>query len=159
MMTKASCSQRNHQALTYIFRMQDDVNAVVTYHNPLDNVPDLAHIFFARCRKNCNHVMRTGDLILLSSPAYELQIDKMIPVCPCCPPAPPKGMTKVCLPVSFPLKACLLLSCTRTPDFVRKTSLSRKGDSAYSKLCSKDFPLQTKDLSYPLPENIDIYAS
>jgi isocitrate dehydrogenase len=24
-------------------------NAVVTYHNPLDNVTDLAHIFFARC--------------------------------------------------------------------------------------------------------------
>ena len=27
----------------------DDCNAVVTYHNPLDNVTDLAHHFFKRC--------------------------------------------------------------------------------------------------------------
>eukprot|EP00322_Chrysochromulina_rotalis_P005331 CAMPEP_0115848420 /NCGR_PEP_ID=MMETSP0287-20121206/10914_1 /TAXON_ID=412157 /ORGANISM="Chrysochromulina rotalis, Strain UIO044" /LENGTH=482 /DNA_ID=CAMNT_0003302335 /DNA_START=36 /DNA_END=1484 /DNA_ORIENTATION=+ len=27
----------------------DASNAVVTYHNPLDNVPDLAHHFFSRC--------------------------------------------------------------------------------------------------------------
>lgn len=26
-------------------------NVVVTYHNPLDNVPDLAHHFFSRCLK------------------------------------------------------------------------------------------------------------
>jgi len=29
--------------------LQDENNAVVTYHNPLDNVPDLAHHFFTRC--------------------------------------------------------------------------------------------------------------
>ena len=29
--------------------MPDASNAVVTYHNPLDNVPDLAHHFFTRC--------------------------------------------------------------------------------------------------------------
>jgi isocitrate dehydrogenase len=29
--------------------LKDANNAVVTYHNPLDNVPDLAHHFFARC--------------------------------------------------------------------------------------------------------------
>lgn len=27
----------------------DDENVVVTYHNPLDNVKDLAHHFFQRC--------------------------------------------------------------------------------------------------------------
>uniref|UniRef100_A0A7S3PF85 EF-hand domain-containing protein n=1 Tax=Aplanochytrium stocchinoi TaxID=215587 RepID=A0A7S3PF85_9STRA len=31
--------------------LEDDVNAVVTYHNPLDNVTDLAHHFFQRCLK------------------------------------------------------------------------------------------------------------
>ena len=30
-------------------QLADDENAVVTYHNPLDNVPDLAHHFFTRC--------------------------------------------------------------------------------------------------------------
>mmetsp|Transcript_13967 Transcript_13967/g.46563 ORF Transcript_13967/g.46563 Transcript_13967/m.46563 type:complete len:498 (-) Transcript_13967:235-1728(-) len=29
--------------------LSDDNNAVVTYHNPIDNVTDLAHHFFARC--------------------------------------------------------------------------------------------------------------
>mmetsp|Transcript_21197 Transcript_21197/g.45489 ORF Transcript_21197/g.45489 Transcript_21197/m.45489 type:complete len:496 (-) Transcript_21197:209-1696(-) len=29
--------------------LDDESNAVVTYHNPLDNVPDLAHHFFKRC--------------------------------------------------------------------------------------------------------------
>lgn len=29
--------------------LKDKDNAIVTYHNPLDNVSDLAHIFFARC--------------------------------------------------------------------------------------------------------------
>ena len=29
--------------------LNDDLNAVVTYHNPLDNVGDLAHHFFTRC--------------------------------------------------------------------------------------------------------------
>jgi len=29
--------------------LADDKNAVVTYHNPLDNVADLAHHFFTRC--------------------------------------------------------------------------------------------------------------
>jgi hypothetical protein len=29
--------------------LPDAKNAVVTYHNPLDNVPDLAHHFFKRC--------------------------------------------------------------------------------------------------------------
>lgn len=29
--------------------LADKSNAVVTYHNPLDNVPDLAHHFFTRC--------------------------------------------------------------------------------------------------------------
>jgi isocitrate dehydrogenase len=29
--------------------LADSKNAVVTYHNPLDNVPDLAHHFFTRC--------------------------------------------------------------------------------------------------------------
>jgi len=29
--------------------LKDASNAVVTYHNPLDNVPDLAHHFFSRC--------------------------------------------------------------------------------------------------------------
>jgi isocitrate dehydrogenase len=29
--------------------LKDDLNAVVTYHNPLDNVTDLAHHFFTRC--------------------------------------------------------------------------------------------------------------
>merc|ERR1719246_339164 len=29
--------------------LSDAENAVVTYHNPLDNVPDLAHHFFTRC--------------------------------------------------------------------------------------------------------------
>jgi len=29
--------------------LKDANNAVVTYHNPLDNVPDLAHHFFSRC--------------------------------------------------------------------------------------------------------------
>lgn len=29
--------------------LPDTQSAVVTYHNPLDNVPDLAHHFFARC--------------------------------------------------------------------------------------------------------------
>ena len=29
--------------------LPDASNAVVTYHNPLDNVPDLAHHFFTRC--------------------------------------------------------------------------------------------------------------
>jgi len=29
--------------------INDENNAVVTYHNPLDNVPDLAHHFFTRC--------------------------------------------------------------------------------------------------------------
>eukprot|EP00041_Stephanoeca_diplocostata_P008364 m.124441 g.124441 ORF g.124441 m.124441 type:complete len:396 (+) comp17285_c0_seq1:159-1346(+) len=29
--------------------LTDNENAVVTYHNPLDNVPDLAHHFFSRC--------------------------------------------------------------------------------------------------------------
>lgn len=29
--------------------LNDDQNAVVTYHNPLDNVEDLAHHFFKRC--------------------------------------------------------------------------------------------------------------
>mmetsp|Transcript_10389 Transcript_10389/g.20990 ORF Transcript_10389/g.20990 Transcript_10389/m.20990 type:complete len:508 (-) Transcript_10389:210-1733(-) len=29
--------------------LKDSENAVVTYHNPLDNVPDLAHHFFTRC--------------------------------------------------------------------------------------------------------------
>eukprot|EP00520_Triparma_pacifica_P003720 CAMPEP_0118649954 /NCGR_PEP_ID=MMETSP0785-20121206/9987_1 /TAXON_ID=91992 /ORGANISM="Bolidomonas pacifica, Strain CCMP 1866" /LENGTH=492 /DNA_ID=CAMNT_0006542293 /DNA_START=30 /DNA_END=1508 /DNA_ORIENTATION=+ len=29
--------------------LEDDHNAVVVYHNPLDNVEDLAHHFFARC--------------------------------------------------------------------------------------------------------------
>ena len=31
--------------------LEDKKNAVVTYHNPLDNVPDLAHHFFQRCLK------------------------------------------------------------------------------------------------------------
>mmetsp|Transcript_42045 Transcript_42045/g.50962 ORF Transcript_42045/g.50962 Transcript_42045/m.50962 type:complete len:490 (-) Transcript_42045:482-1951(-) len=30
-------------------KLSDDNNAVVTYHNPLDNVTDLAHHFFSRC--------------------------------------------------------------------------------------------------------------
>ena len=30
-------------------KLVDDLNAVVTYHNPLDNVSDLAHHFFTRC--------------------------------------------------------------------------------------------------------------
>ena len=30
-------------------QLADSDNAVVTYHNPLDNVPDLAHHFFTRC--------------------------------------------------------------------------------------------------------------
>lgn len=30
-------------------KLQDSQNAVVAYHNPLDNVVDLAHHFFARC--------------------------------------------------------------------------------------------------------------
>ena len=29
----------------------DSCNAVVAYHNPLDNVSDLAHHFFSRCLK------------------------------------------------------------------------------------------------------------
>merc|ERR1719396_187736 len=29
--------------------LTDKVNAAVTYHNPLDNVEDLAHHFFSRC--------------------------------------------------------------------------------------------------------------
>jgi isocitrate dehydrogenase len=29
--------------------LEDEANAVVTYHNPLDNVTDLAHHFFSRC--------------------------------------------------------------------------------------------------------------
>ena len=29
--------------------LADDLNAVVTYHNPLDNVTHLARIFFGRC--------------------------------------------------------------------------------------------------------------
>lgn len=29
--------------------LTDEENVVVTYHNPLDRVPDLAHIFFKRC--------------------------------------------------------------------------------------------------------------
>ena len=29
--------------------LSDEHNAVVTYHNPLDNVEDLAHHFFNRC--------------------------------------------------------------------------------------------------------------
>jgi isocitrate dehydrogenase len=29
--------------------LTDDVNAAVTYHNPLDNIEDLAHHFFTRC--------------------------------------------------------------------------------------------------------------
>jgi isocitrate dehydrogenase len=29
--------------------LKDELNAVVTYHNPLDNVTDLAHHFFTRC--------------------------------------------------------------------------------------------------------------
>ena len=29
--------------------LKDEENVVVTYHNPLDNVHDLAHHFFARC--------------------------------------------------------------------------------------------------------------
>lgn len=29
--------------------LKDDTNAVVLYHNPYDNVPDLAHHFFSRC--------------------------------------------------------------------------------------------------------------
>ena len=29
--------------------MKDETNVVVTYHNPLDNVTDLAHHFFKRC--------------------------------------------------------------------------------------------------------------
>ena len=29
--------------------LKDENNVVVTYHNPLDNVEDLAHHFFARC--------------------------------------------------------------------------------------------------------------
>ena len=29
--------------------LKDLNNAVVTYHNPLDNVTDLAHHFFSRC--------------------------------------------------------------------------------------------------------------
>lgn len=31
--------------------LTDEKNAVVTYHNPLDNVEDLAHHFFSRCLK------------------------------------------------------------------------------------------------------------
>ena len=30
-------------------KLSDSENAVVAYHNPLDNVPDLAHHFFTRC--------------------------------------------------------------------------------------------------------------
>lgn len=30
-------------------KLSDNENAVVSYHNPLDNVPDLAHHFFTRC--------------------------------------------------------------------------------------------------------------
>jgi hypothetical protein len=30
-------------------KLKDTENAVVTYHNPLDNVPDLARIFYDRC--------------------------------------------------------------------------------------------------------------
>mmetsp|Transcript_56203 Transcript_56203/g.132436 ORF Transcript_56203/g.132436 Transcript_56203/m.132436 type:complete len:523 (-) Transcript_56203:103-1671(-) len=29
--------------------LNNETNAIVTYHNPLDNVEDLAHIFFTRC--------------------------------------------------------------------------------------------------------------
>ena len=29
--------------------LKDNSNVVVTYHNPLDNVSDLAHVFFTRC--------------------------------------------------------------------------------------------------------------
>tara|TARA_X000000950_G_scaffold283747_1_gene385293 strand:+ start:3942 stop:5153 length:1212 start_codon:yes stop_codon:yes gene_type:complete len=32
--------------------LKDDINVVVTYHNPLDNVQLLAHTFFQRCLKN-----------------------------------------------------------------------------------------------------------
>ena len=32
--------------------VEDSESAVVTYHNPLDGVVDLAHIFFERCLKN-----------------------------------------------------------------------------------------------------------
>ena len=32
--------------------LTDDENVVVTYHNPLDNVTDLAHHFFQRCLKS-----------------------------------------------------------------------------------------------------------
>ena len=34
-------------------KLKDKENAVVTYHNPLDNVPDLARIFYDRCLTNC----------------------------------------------------------------------------------------------------------
>ena len=30
-------------------RLVDSVNAAVLYHNPLDNITDLAHHFFGRC--------------------------------------------------------------------------------------------------------------
>ena len=30
-------------------KLSDEDNVVVTYHNPLDNVEDLAHHFFSRC--------------------------------------------------------------------------------------------------------------
>ncbi len=30
-------------------QLTDSLNAAVTYHNPLDNVPDLARVFFERC--------------------------------------------------------------------------------------------------------------
>ena len=29
--------------------LKDNANVVVTYHNPLDNVADMAHVFFKRC--------------------------------------------------------------------------------------------------------------
>ena len=49
MTTVSSPDDGGPAAIVDYRRLSDSENAVVAYHNPLDNVPDLAHHFFTRC--------------------------------------------------------------------------------------------------------------
>ena len=73
--------------------LADAENAVVTYHNPLDNVPDLARIFYDRCL-----LMGVTPYVVTKKTVFKWQEGfwrAMKEVC-CCPTTPPSAFLSAC---------------------------------------------------------------
>ena len=73
--------------------LADAENAVVTYHNPLDNVPDLARIFYDRCL-----LMGVTPYVVTKKTVFKWQEGfwrAMKEVCRC-PTTPPSAFLSAC---------------------------------------------------------------